>query len=239
MRKIRAKLLDLALPLLARRYRKSPTLAPRWLLRAIGIADPSYRSDFYTLARILDSMPTFDGCIIECGVYRGSTLLGMAHRLALRRMSQVRLIGCDSFEGFPEPTREDAAGEGTFHRRTRKGTFGDVNHNHLMNKVRRLGYDDRIVLMKGFFDQTLPQLEDTRFTLAHLDCDLYRSYLVCLAHLYPRMVPDGIIVFDEYDFSAGVYPGAQKAIDEFLVGKPEKIQRFPEAANPRYFIRKK
>ena len=48
----------------------------------------------------------------------------------------------------------------------------------------------------------------------------------------------GYIVFDEYDYSKPVYPGAQKAIDEFLKDKPEKITCFKETKHPRHFIRK-
>lgn len=53
-----------------------------------------------------------------------------------------------------------------------------------------------------------------------LDCDLYESYKMCLSRLYPRIVPGGWIIFDEY-FSAK-YPGARRAVDEFFADRPEK-----------------
>jgi hypothetical protein len=228
---------QLTLPTLASLYRKRGPTAPVWLLRATGIADPTYRWDFQTLARIIDSTERFEGNIIECGVYKGSTLLGMAHRLRRRGITDVRLIGCDSFEGFPQPSGEDALNGGFFHQRARQGVFSDTTFDRTMTKIRLLGFDAQVSLLKGFFDQTLPTLSSMRFSLAHLDCDLYRSYLTCLEFLYPRMAPGGHIVFDEYA-SEDTYPGAKKAIEEFLVGKPELIDRFPDAHDPRYFIRK-
>jgi hypothetical protein len=227
----------LTLPTLASLYRNRGGTAPVWLLHAIGIADPAYRRDFYTLARIIDSTERFEGNIIECGVYKGNTLLGMAHRLLRRGITDVRLLGCDSFEGFPQPSGEDALSGGSFHQRARKGVFSDTTYERTMRKVRLLGFDAQVSLLKGFFDRTLPTLSAMRFSLAHLDCDLYRSYVTCLEFLYPRMVPGGYIVFDEYS-SEDIYPGAKKAVEQFLAGKPEPIERFPDTWDPRYFIRK-
>jgi O-methyltransferase len=209
------------------------------VLWALGIADPSYRSDFTTLARITDQLVAMDSNvdIIECGVYRGSTLLGMAHRLALRGRRDVRLFGCDSFEGFPAPTREDALDDGSFHPRAEQGVFGDSSYEGLLTRISALGYSSNIVLVKGFFEDALPQLADRRFSLAHIDCDLYQSYLTCLEFLYPRMVKGGFMVFDDY-FSRSVYPGAPKAVDEFFSNKPEKLQRFDDLDGMRCFMAK-
>jgi len=176
------------------------------------------------------------GLIVECGVYRGSTLMGMAHRLKALRSSNCTLAGFDSFEGFPEPTKEDALADGTFHARALKGVFADTSYGELRGKIEALGFDGQITLVKGYFEDTLHSWGDKQFSVVHLDCDLYPSYITCLNFFYPRVRPGGHIVFDEYDFSAPVYPGAQKAIDTFLADKPEKIQRFQESVNPRYFI---
>ena len=79
---------------------------------------------------------------------------------------------------------------------------------------------DRVRLIKGFFDKTLPQYEG-RIALLHLDGDLYESYKVSLETLYEKVAPGGIIMFDEYLDQR--WPGATKAIDEFFSGKPEKV----------------
>jgi len=89
---------------------------------------------------------------------------------------------------------------------------------------------------KGYFEDTLERFKDLRFAGVNLDCDLYQSYLTCLEFFYPRVVPGGYIIFDDYGLPA--YPGAQKAVDSFLAAKPEKITRFSEALTERYFIRK-
>jgi hypothetical protein len=44
------------------------------------------------------------------------------------------------------------------------------------------------------------------------------------------------MVFDEYDMAAPVYPGAQKAIDQFFADKPEKLQQLGNQSDARCFI---
>src|SRR2546426_10802606 len=89
-------------PAVAPYYRKFGKNCSPSMLKLLGIADPSYRSDFYTLAQIVEEMASRPGLIVECGVYRGATLLGIAHRLKAMGETRCRLVGFDSFEGFPK-----------------------------------------------------------------------------------------------------------------------------------------
>jgi O-methyltransferase len=235
---LRRSVLALLRPTLAAHYRRTGGDCPDWVLAVLGIATLTTRPGFETLARILDSVSRFDGAIIECGVFRGATLLGMAHRLRHRNLAGIRIIGCDSFEGLPEPVTQDAQPDGTFHEVAQRGRFSETSRAALQQRIDALGFPTPIMLMEGFFDRTLSRLVDERFSVAHLDCDLYESYRTCLRHLYPRMVPGGYIVFDEYDYSASAYPGAQRAIDEFFADKPERIEKFSDLPIPRYFVRK-
>jgi O-methyltransferase len=237
LRDLGRSLLRLSYPALASYYRSNSARGcPASLLKCLGVADPSYRTDFYTLARVVREMAPEGGLIAECGVYRGSTLLGMAHTLKTMGITGWRLAGFDSFEGFPEPTQEDSLADGSFHKSAIKGVFADTSFEELSRKVRALGFERDITLAKGYFENALPAWSGENFAIVHLDCDLYPSYMTCLEFFYPRIKPGGFMVFDEYDFSAPVYPGAQKAIDSFFADKPEELQRFAEAVNPRYFI---
>jgi O-methyltransferase len=232
----RRSIIRLGYPLISAYYRTRAGRCSPTILRFLGIADPAYRTDFYTLHSIIATVARTGGLIAECGVYRGATLLGMAHTLSTMRAPDYHLVGFDSFEGFPEPVQQDTLSDGMYHTRALKGFFRDTSYEELSRKVHALGFGDQITLVKGYFDQTLSAWRDKSFALVHLDCDLYESYLHCLNFFYPRVKPGGYLVFDEYDFIADVYPGAQKAIDLFLADKPEKIQRLENAVKPRYFI---
>lgn len=217
-------------------YRAFPARAPDILLKRLGIATSRRRIDFYTLERILSGMPEIQGSILECGVYRGATLLGMAHILTKRDV-HARLYGLDSFEGFPQPTPEDAQPGGQLHPDVRPGALGDTSYGALEARIRLLGWQDRIRLIKGFFEDTLETLVRERFSLVHLDCDLYSSYKTCLDFTYPRMLPGGVIVLDDYRLPANVYPGADRAVDEFFANRPEKPERFDHPLGLRSYVR--
>ena len=214
-------------------YRVLGRHAPDLLLKRLGVATPRRRTDFYTLTRIVDSIPSLPGTILECGTHHGATLLGMAHLLRCRG-ARTRIYGLDSFEGFPEPTREDAADDGTFHPWIHKGGLGEASFDELMARLKRMGLSNQVTVIKGFFHETLPQLRGERFSIAHLDGDLYESYRTCLEFVYPRMLAGGYIVLDDY--RSPVYVGAQRAVEEFFADRPDVVQYFPDAPGRRYFV---
>jgi O-methyltransferase len=217
-------------------YRMGPGRSPDLVLKRLGIATSRRRLEFWTLETLLCEMPRLDGAIVECGTYRGGTLLGMAHILNRRGM-RARLFALDSFEGFPEPLPEDAQPGGTLHPDVHRGALGDTSYDELLRRITLLGWNDRITVIKGFFEDTLPTLRDERFSIAHLDCDLYASYKTCLEFLYPRMRSGGIMVLDDYRLPANVYPGCDRAVDEFFADKREKPERLPGPKGLRSFVR--
>jgi hypothetical protein len=66
-----------------------------------------------------------------------------------------------------------------------------------------------------------------------LDVDQYKSYKDGFEFVYPRIVPGGIIIFDDY--SCPATPGATIAINEFLATVPENIIE----TNAIYYITKR
>jgi len=50
----------------------------------------------------------------------------------------------------------------------------------------------------GFIPDTFVGLEVSKLAFAHIDVDLYQSVIDSVAWVYPRLVPGGILVFDDY-----------------------------------------
>ncbi len=179
---------------------------------------------------LLDKVRDIEGDIVECGVSIGHgallfTLLG-------EWLGKMRdYWGFDSFEGFPDPTQKDETTP-----ITGKGFW--ANPPEVVWKVLRDGrlpesiIQERIHLVKGWFQDTLPQYQGT-IALLHLDCDLYESYQLALETLYDKVASGGIIMFDEYQDRR--WPGATKAIDEFFADKPEK-PRPHEKCTWKYYV---
>ncbi len=93
-----------------------------------------------------------------------------------------------------------------------------------------------VELNKGYFSDTLTRCADELFSFVHLDCDLYGSYKDCLEFFYPRLSDGGIVLLDEYDDPP--WPGCNKAVDEFLTDKPERLQSIKRQNYVKYYFRK-
>ena len=142
----------------------------------------TYRLIFF-YDRMINATKDIDGCIVECGVGRGFSLVNFSLANSIRNINK-NIYGYDSFEGFPEPSEEDIS-----FRNTAKGEFIDrnwISRENLSDKLKKIS-NSEVFLIKGFFDQTLKNHKE-KISLLHLDVDLYESYKDCLTFyilIYP------------------------------------------------------
>ena len=139
------------------------------------------------------------GEIWECGVYKGGSafvMMGAAYG------THIRLF--DTFEGIPN-AEQDVDVHST-------GDFGDTS---LEDVKEFLGSWPEYHV--GEIPGTFRFLESCEIALAHVDVDTYRSVKDCCEFIWPRMLPGGVMVFDDYGFPS--CPGARKAVDEFFRGE--------------------
>jgi len=174
---------------------------------------------------MVEKVRKVDGNIVECGVSigHGALLFTLfSDYIGIPRT----YYGFDSFEGFPDPVAEDEITpikEKGFWANPSDTVLRVLRDGRISEEVIR----ERIHLVKGWFDKTLPHYEG-RIALLHLDCDLYESYRLSLEILYDKVQPGGVIMFDEYGDTRWL--GATKAIDEFFRDKPEAVQTHPRCA---------
>jgi len=161
------------------------------------------------------------GAFLECGVYRGGSMMAVALTLLQLGVSDRDLLLFDTYEGMPKPGEEDID---LFGRPAReefdKRKVSDVSSNWAnasLETVRDVmagtGYPmERVTLVKGMVEDTLPESAPDSIALLRLDTDWYQSTLHELTHLYDRVAPGGVIIIDDY----GYFRGARRAVDEFL-----------------------
>jgi len=170
------------------------------------------------LLRLLDSVVQLEGDVVECGVFRGGSLVEIASRL--RELDSSKdVYGVDTFEGHPFQSEDDVPADGHVVHRT--GLFADNRLERVQKYLKDAGLTN-VTLFKGLVGEVLPQrFDEAKFCFAHLDLDLYLSTRDALAFIAPRLVSGGIIVFDDY----GGYdsPGVAKAVNEFLGDKSVEI----------------
>jgi O-methyltransferase len=95
----------------------------------------------------------------------------------------------DSFEGIPDNSEEH--GENIFGQSVgfKPGSYrGAIDE--VRNNVTRFGEFGVCELRQGWFDETLPSLQED-VAAAYIDVDLASSTYSCLRYIYPRLVPGG------------------------------------------------
>jgi len=171
---------------------------------------------YFELMQLVRDAP---GDIAEFGVSGGVSLVALArisevYDRGLDHKERRRLYGFDSFEGLPELAVQDRSNLVTSPH-MRKGGFRDPQGYGKLTEF--VANKDYVQLVKGWFDQTIPpfleQNPHLSFALLHIDCDLYESTRTVINACWPRVVPGGIVVFDELFHSD--FPGETLAYREF------------------------
>jgi hypothetical protein len=161
------------------------------------------------------------GDIVECGVWKGGSM--MAAALTLLRLGDATrdLFLFDTFEGMTRPSNRDISFRGqtaqdflSVGERTDPASMLCIAP---LEEVRKAmlgtGYDAaRVHFVKGRVEDTIPAQAPERIALLRLDTDWYESTRHELEHLFPRLVPGGVLIIDDY----GHWQGAREAVDEYL-----------------------
>ena len=162
----------------------------------------------FTLFNIARSLKHIPGDIAECGVFRaGSSFLMLT---ASDDPSNIKHFhGFDSFEGLSEPKDKDKVhNDHTF-----IWEKNDMAVGENIAKANLEGFKDRVTLYKGWIPERFDEVKDKKFSLVHIDVDLYEPTKQSLEFFGPRVQPGGMIVCDDYGSEA--CPGAKKAMDEY------------------------
>jgi hypothetical protein len=77
--------------------------------------------------------------------------------------------------------------------------------------------DDRLHLVPGLVEETIPAQVPDRIALLRLDTDWEASTAHELAHLWPRVAPGGVLIVDDY----GHWRGARRAVDAYFHGRED------------------
>jgi O-methyltransferase len=146
------------------------------------------------------------GDIVECGVCNGGTAATMA---AAIRGGSRRMWLFDSFQGLPEPG--DLDGDKA-HREYFVGMdLGSIPR--VKEALAAVSFpEDRVNIVPGWFEDTLPHARVDQIALMHVDADWFDSVKLVLDTFYDSVVPGGYIVFDDY----GHWEGCEKAVQDFL-----------------------
>lgn len=159
------------------------------------------------------------GSIVECGVWRGGSMMAAALTLLGEADVSRDLYLYDTYEGMSEPTRADQTYDGQSAASILaatprgRGPWCESPLEEVKRNLASTGYPlERVHFVRGKVEESIPGTLPGPTAILRLDTDWYESTRHELEHLYPLLVRRGILIVDDY----GHWRGARKATDEYL-----------------------
>jgi len=157
----------------------------------------------FQLFMAVKSTEKISGDFAEVGTYRGGSA-----RLICEAKGERVLHLFDTFDGLPEVGEMDSS---WFHKGKYAAPLREVS-----SVVQ--GFKN-VHIHRGIFPGTGEAIKGRSFSFIHLDVDTYESTLNSFKFFYPLVNRGGMILSHDYQSARGV----RKAIDEFMVDKPETV----------------
>jgi hypothetical protein len=175
----------------------------------------------YALAEAVRYIVTNDipGSLVECGVWKGGSMMAIARTLLDLETGDRDLYLFDTFAGMPPPAAcdVDVYGRSARDRLARadksRAVWAISPLDDTMKAVHSIGYPgDHIHFIKGRVEEMLPSHAPATIALLRLDLDWHEPTRHALLHLFPRLVSGGIVMVDDY----GYWRGARQATDDYF-----------------------
>jgi O-methyltransferase len=173
--------------------------------------------------RLCNEFRLIEGCVVECGVWRGGMSAGISEVLGPNR----RYVLFDSFEGLPEPKDLDGKAARDWTQDKNSPSYYENCRAEISFAKRALekAKTPNVEFIEGWFSDTLKKYKfQEEIAVLRLDGDWYDSTMECLTVLYPHVAEGGLIIIDDYF----AWEGCSKAVHDFLsAGK--RLERIRES----------
>lgn len=187
----------------------------------------------YELYKKIIDLP---GAVVECGVFRGGTLIQLAtFRELLETENSRKIIGFDVFGEFPEA-------KNLADQKFRESWVNETNNEFLTREelAQSFAYKGvgNVELVKGDILETARQYvadhPELKIAFLHIDTDIYEPAKEALDVFYDRVVKGGVVVFDDY----GTVGGETLAVDEFFGESVPELRKIRFShGKPSYLVR--
>ena len=198
-----------------------------------------HRYNFFN--RIID----LPGDIVEVGVFKGSGIATFSKFIEIFiPNSNKKVIGFDIFN--PENSKKVLDKDNINDNNNMNIVYNRVNEidrtiESVYKRLDDMKIDKKYILIEGDVEDTIPAFLSTnpgfRISLLYMDVDIERPTYNALKNLWDRILPGGIIIFDEYEYhSFSESCGVDKFLKEKNIEYPLKSTHF--MAPTAYFIKK-
>ena len=153
------------------------------------------------------------GDMVECGVWKGGSVMAMALALLQLGERDRSLYLFDTFSGMTPPSDVDVDYQGQQAQVILDTVRCEASQQEVEQAVFSTGYErEKIHFVPGRVEETIPAHAPASIALLRLDTDWYESTRHELVHLFPRLARGGVIIIDDY----GHWRGARRAVDEYI-----------------------
>ena len=206
-----------------------PDIVEPGFLAAVELCRPATMTSIERLYALYNAVryvttAVVPGAFVECGVWKGGSVMMMALALLERGVTDRDIYLFDTFAGMTPPTDKDvdyrgARASALLEREGREtNTFWAYSpREEVRANLAKTGYPaERFVFVEGDVLATIPASAPPHIALLRLDTDWYESTRHEMEHLFPRLENRGVLIVDDY----GYYQGARQAVDEYLARDP-------------------
>jgi O-methyltransferase len=168
------------------------------------------------------------GDIVECGVWKGGSMMAIARTLMHAGDQSRHLYLFDTYEGMTAPSDRDISAQGrpasdmlkNEDREDPQSVWCIAPIDQVRRAMDSVGYESsKVHFVKGRVEETLPSMAPERISLLRLDTDWYESTRHEMEQLFPRLSTGGVLIVDDY----GHWQGARQAIDEYIEANKLRI----------------
>jgi hypothetical protein len=173
------------------------------------------------------------GDFVECGVWRGGSMMAVALTLSSLGVRDRGLHLFDTFTHMPLPGEHDFTVDGRpanelYAEAIQQERYAYLPLQAVRTAMASTGYpEDRLHFVEGLVEDTIPSSAPETIALCRLDTDWYESTYHELVHLWPRISQFGVLIVDDY----GEFLGCRKAVDQYILEQdlPVLLQRIDPA----------
>jgi predicted O-methyltransferase YrrM len=157
---------------------------------------------------------------LEIGALHGANIISVAMTYGLHKDSKLYCIDpWEDYNNYPEYKNEQ-----------------HNNYNIFNENIKNSGFQDKMVINRGYSHKEVPKFEDDFFDIIYIDGNHEPEYVledaVCS---FRKLKVNGIIIFDDYGW--GGPDCVKKGIDAFLSAYSKRIEYLNES-NTQVFIKK-
>jgi hypothetical protein len=167
------------------------------------------RQRHYVLNYLLRNADLRSGHVCEVGCWRGLSAYQIANYLESSRID-IHFHIFDSFEGLSDIASVDRYAHDARDPESIRKQFA-CSLDKVQENLKEFGF---IKYHKGWIPDRFSEVRGETFSFVHIDVDLFQPTYDSIQFFYPRLIKNGLMVFDDY--GCVQFPGAKKAIDECM-----------------------